>query len=65
MVLAIVLGGRAETAFRQSMIGAQGDVSVFWSNGLVGGITALSMFILFWPLISRMFSFVIARARGV
>jgi putative tricarboxylic transport membrane protein len=65
MVLAIVLGGRAETAFRQSMIGAQGDVAVFWSNGLVGGITALSIFILFWPLISRVSSFVIARARGV
>jgi putative tricarboxylic transport membrane protein len=51
MVLAIVLGGRAENAFRQSMIGAQGDLSVFWSNGLVGTITALSMVMLFWPLI--------------
>ena len=53
MVLAIVLGGRAENAFRQSMIGAQGDLSVFWSNGLVGTITALSMVMLFWPLISK------------
>ena len=54
MVLAIVLGGRAESSFRQSMIGSQGDLSVFWSNGLVGTITALSMIMLFWPLISML-----------
>jgi putative tricarboxylic transport membrane protein len=60
MVLAIVLGGRAETAFRQAMIGSQGDLSVFWSNGLVGSITALSMIILFWPFVSLL----IARMRG-
>ena len=52
MVLAIVLGGRAENSFRQAMIGSQGDISVFWSNWLVGSITALSMVMLFWPLIS-------------
>ncbi len=60
MVLAIVLGGRAETSFRQAMIGSQGHLSVFWSNGLVGGITALSIAILFWPLIAL----VIAKIRG-
>jgi len=53
MVLAIVLGGRAENSFRQAMIGSQGDLSIFWSNGLVGTITALSMFMLFWPLIAK------------
>jgi putative tricarboxylic transport membrane protein len=52
MVLAIVLGGRAERSFRQAMIGSQGDLSIFWSNGLVGTITVLSMLMLFWPLIS-------------
>jgi putative tricarboxylic transport membrane protein len=51
MVLAIVLGGRAEAAFRQAMIGSQGQLSIFWSNALVGSITALSMVMLFWPLI--------------
>jgi len=51
MVLAIVLGGRAESAFRQAMIGAQGDLSIFWSNGLVGTISTLAMVMLFWPLI--------------
>ncbi len=53
MVLAIVLGGRAESSFRQALIGSQGDLSVFWSNWLVGSITALSMVMLFWPLISH------------
>jgi len=50
-----VLGGRAESSFRQAVIGSQGDPSVFWSNGLVGTITALSMIMLFWPLISTLF----------
>ena len=52
LVLALVLGDMAESAFRQSMILSQGNVSIFWSNGLVSSIMALSIFILFWPLIS-------------
>jgi putative tricarboxylic transport membrane protein len=52
MVLAIVLGGRTENSFRQAMLDSQGHLSIFWSNGLVGSITALSMVMLFWPAIS-------------
>ena len=52
MVLAIVLGDRAEEAFRQSLLGSQGSVAVFWSNGLVGSIMALGLIALFWPLIN-------------
>ena len=52
MVLAIVLGGRAENSFRQALLGSHGSLAVFWSNGLVGTITGLSMIMLFWPLIS-------------
>ena len=55
MVLAIVLGGRTENSFRQAMLGAQGDLSVFWSNGLVGTISALSMIMLFWPAIAWLY----------
>ncbi len=51
LVLAIVLGNRAEDLFRQAMLGSQGDLSTFWSNPLVASITALSMLMLFWPLI--------------
>ena len=53
MVLAIVLGDRAEEAFRQSLLGSQGSVAVFWSNGLVGSIMALGLIALFWPLINE------------
>ena len=51
--LALVLGNRSEDAFRLSMIGAGGDLRVFWSNGLVGSITTLAILLLFWPLIGR------------
>jgi TctA family transporter len=52
--LALVLGSRAEDAFRLSMIGSGGDMKVFWSNGLVGSITTLSIVLLFWPVIGKM-----------
>jgi putative tricarboxylic transport membrane protein len=49
--LALVLGNRAEDAFRLSMIGSGDDMKVFWSNGLVGSITTLAIVLLFWPMI--------------
>jgi len=55
LTLALVLGSRTEDAFRLSMIGAGGDLRVFWSNGLVGTITTLALALLFWPLIGRAF----------
>src|SRR5713101_291102 len=58
--LALVLGNRAESAFRLSMIGSGGDMRVFWSNGLVGSITTLAFLLLFWPLLAGGF----ARLRG-
>jgi TctA family transporter len=54
--LALVLGNRAEDAFRLSMIGSGGDMKVFWSNGLVGSITTLAIVLLFWPVIDKAFS---------
>ena len=51
LVLAIVLGDKAEEAFRQSLLGSQGSLGVFWSNGLVGTIMALGFIALFWPMI--------------
>src|SRR6185369_14948447 len=52
LVLAIVLGDRAEASFRQAMLVSQGEMTVFFSNGLVGSLTGLALFLLFWPLIS-------------
>jgi putative tricarboxylic transport membrane protein len=53
MVLALVLGKNAEDAFRQAMLSSQGNVSVMFSNGLVGSITTLALVMLLWPLISK------------
>jgi putative tricarboxylic transport membrane protein len=51
LVLAIVLGDRAEASFRQAMLVSQGDMSIFFSNLLVGGLTGLALLLLFWPII--------------
>jgi putative tricarboxylic transport membrane protein len=53
LVLALVLGDRAEDAFRQSMLASQGDMRILYSNSLVGSITTLALLLLFWPLISK------------
>jgi putative tricarboxylic transport membrane protein len=53
LVLALVLGDKAEDSFRQSLMASQGDLSIFWSNGLVAGISGLAVVMLFWPLLSR------------
>jgi putative tricarboxylic transport membrane protein len=53
LVLALVLGDKAEDSFRQAMLVAGGDVLVLWSNPLVGSISTLALLMLFWPLIAR------------
>ena len=52
LVLALVLGDMAESSFRQAMLLSQGDLSIFWSNPLVGTIVTLALTMLFWPVIS-------------
>jgi putative tricarboxylic transport membrane protein len=51
LVLAIVLGDKAEESFRQALLGSQGGLGIFWSNWLVGSIMTLGMILLFWPLL--------------
>src|SRR6187397_48057 len=64
LVLALVLGDRAEDSFRQSMLISQGDVTIMWSNALVGSITTLALILLFWPLILKLLG-VIRRPKKV
>jgi putative tricarboxylic transport membrane protein len=59
LVLAIVLGDNAESSFRQAMLVSQGDMTIFWSNKLVGVLTTLALVLLFWPLVS----WILAKAR--
>ena len=63
LVLALVLGDRAEDAFRQSMLGSGGEMSVFFSNGLVSTITALALMMLFWAPISGLIAILRGKKR--
>jgi putative tricarboxylic transport membrane protein len=72
LVLALVLGDKAEDSFRQSMLVSQGDLSIMFSNWLVGTITALALIMLFWPLLAKLLAVIrppkqdeFADARGV
>jgi putative tricarboxylic transport membrane protein len=56
LVLAIVLGDNAESSFRQAMLVSQGDLSVFFENKLVGTMVTLALVLLFWPLVSWLWS---------
>jgi putative tricarboxylic transport membrane protein len=60
LVLALVLGDNAESAFRQAMLLSQGEISILWSNPLVGTISTLAILLLLWPLVSL----IIARVRS-
>jgi putative tricarboxylic transport membrane protein len=60
LVLAIVLGDNAESAFRQSMLMSQGQMGILFANPLVGTMTTLALILLFWPLAA----WLIAKARG-
>jgi len=54
LVLAMVLGDKAEDAFRQSMLMSNGSLSIFWSNPLVSAIMALGVLMLVWPIIAKL-----------
>jgi putative tricarboxylic transport membrane protein len=62
LVLALVLGDRAEENFRNAIKGSQGDLLVFFSNGLVGGLTSFALLLLFWPLIRAGWRVVLGRS---
>ncbi|MBV2143622.1 tripartite tricarboxylate transporter permease [Falsochrobactrum sp. TDYN1] len=49
LVLAMVLGDKAENAFYQSMVIADGSLSIFFSNSLVGTIMAIALAMLILP----------------
>jgi putative tricarboxylic transport membrane protein len=53
LVLALVLGDKAEDSFRQAMLMSQGDLAIMWANPLVSSITGLALLLLFWPLLSK------------
>ena len=58
LVLALVLGDKAEDSFRQAMLISQGDLMIMFANPLVGSITTLALLLLLWPLISKLVALV-------
>ena len=54
LVLALVLGDRAEDAFRQSMLASHGGLGIFWNNGLVGTIMTLAVLGLAWSMVGSL-----------
>ncbi|WP_284179650.1 tripartite tricarboxylate transporter permease [Rhabdaerophilum sp. SD176] len=54
LILAMVIGDKAEDAFRQSMIMSKGSLTIFWSNPLVTGLMLLGLVLLFWPLLGTL-----------
>ncbi len=58
LVLALVLGDKAEDSFRQAMLVSQGDLGIMWANPLVGSITTLALTMLLWPLISKVIALI-------
>jgi putative tricarboxylic transport membrane protein len=60
LVLAMVIGDKAEDAFRQSMIFSQGSLKIFWSNPLVATLMSIGLILLLMPVIGA----TIRRLRG-
>jgi len=53
LILAMVLGDKMEDSFRQSMLLSQGSFAIFFSNGLVATLMALSALLACWGMIPR------------
>src|SRR4051812_16202054 len=51
LVLAMVLGDKAEDAFRQSMLMSQGSLGIFFSNPLVATLVSLGIGLIVVPLL--------------
>jgi TctA family transporter len=50
LVLAMVLGDRAEVAFRQSMLLGGGSLAIFWGNAIAATFSTLALLIAAYPL---------------
>lgn len=59
-VLAIVLGPIAEPAMRQSLIGSQGDVSIFFTRPISGTIMVVAILLILMPV----FKYAVARFKA-
>jgi putative tricarboxylic transport membrane protein len=63
LVLALVLGDAAEASFRQAMLLSRGDMGIFFSNPLAGGLTTLALGLLFWPALQALLARVMSGSK--
>jgi TctA family transporter len=54
LVLAMVIGDKAEDAFRQTMLMSKGSLGIFFGNTLVASIVILGIALLTIPLLARL-----------
>jgi TctA family transporter len=52
LILAMVIGDKAEDAFRQSLIMSKGALTVFVANPLVASLMGLGLVLLIWPIVA-------------
>ncbi len=55
VVLALVLGGGTENAFRQAMLMSNGELGIFFSNGIVASIMWLAIILAFLPVVTSLY----------
>jgi TctA family transporter len=54
LVLAMVLGDRAEVAFRQSMLLGGGSLGIFWSSGIGAVLSTLALLLIVYPFMAAL-----------
>jgi putative tricarboxylic transport membrane protein len=65
LVLAVVLGDKAEESFRQAMLLSQGDLRIFFSGWLVSSIMGLGVLMLLLPVLGWARSLLAGKERSV
>ncbi len=63
-VLAIVLGPLAEQSFRQTLLGTQGDMTIFFTRPISGTIMVIAILLMLYPAIQRLVKRVLAARRA-
>jgi TctA family transporter len=62
LVLAIVIGDKAEDAFRQSMLMSRGSLGIFFGNALVTTLVLLGVALLVLPVVWQGFRKILTRS---
>ncbi len=56
MILGFILGGMMENNLRRALTISDGSLSFLWDRPITAGILVITIIMLFWPLITQLFS---------